>query len=397
MNLLSQFIAASGVSKVPTPYLTWSFLSTVAACVADRVWYERAPGHRVRPNLYVLLLGPSGIGKGDAIKEVLKLVADIPQVRLYQGRATAEFIRDRLGKVRHRPDGTEIPPIPQLFLVNEELVFCVGVGPPAFEMVSVLVQIYGGNPAAIRDGTRTRGEIVMHNPCVNWLAGTNRAWLVRSMPDDAVAGGLSRRLVVVEQDYRDVRITHPQFPPEREAWMAEIEQRLLALTECHGAFTADPDALAVFDEWYQQRPLTDDVALRPWWETQDELVLKVSMIMSLCESDSLRIERRHMVKAQTMTEETKKWVSNAIEYTTARSDSTSLHYAQELIQSAGQLSDRVLAQKLAGRGVLKNEKMEIVETLLGAGEIVRMVQGPRGATWYQWVSRRRMPEGEETS
>ena len=78
-----------GRSEVPRRFHFWSAMSLLAACVADRVWVKADIATKIYPNLYVFLVGPSGSGKEQAIKVVLKLVAEQQsKVNPYAGKMT---------------------------------------------------------------------------------------------------------------------------------------------------------------------------------------------------------------------------------------------------------------------------------------------------------------------
>src|SRR5947208_15822685 len=51
-------------------YALWSGLLTLSIATGHRIWLEEA-NLKIWPNLYVVLVGPSGIGKGQAMREAL--------------------------------------------------------------------------------------------------------------------------------------------------------------------------------------------------------------------------------------------------------------------------------------------------------------------------------------
>jgi len=57
----------------PDSYLEWSWLYTVAASLQRRVWIGQYP-QQLFPNMYVILVGSPGIGKGLCLKEVSALL-----------------------------------------------------------------------------------------------------------------------------------------------------------------------------------------------------------------------------------------------------------------------------------------------------------------------------------
>lgn len=382
---LAEYVELMGRSKVPPEFHWWAAMSLLAAVAGDRLWVEHA-GRRLRPNLYVLLLGPSGAGKGTAIQAAAELGREILAEDLFYGRTTPEGLRDRLRQPRPRPDGTVRPSNPRIWLLMEELAFCIGQE-RGTEFVSTLVATYGGSPVPIRDRTRTGGEIVIPgNVCVNFLAGTTKEWLQRTLTSDDLAGGFSRRLVVVAGARPEERLSEPIFPDDRAARLLQLQERLAILALQEGRVEVTRDARDTFDEWYMGRPgFDDDPGLLPWWDTQDELVYKVALILALSDGPPLQITRLHMEYAQAMTNQLKKWVAEAIVYSATTPEAKKLAYVRSIIRAAGMLTRRALQQRCSPQGVLKFELDRYLGTLIETGEVRTFPGGPQGGQWYQWI------------
>ncbi len=52
--------------------------------------------YRLHPNLYTILVGRPGIGKGTAIKPAVKLMAEAKVSNTLSGRITIEYVLERL-------------------------------------------------------------------------------------------------------------------------------------------------------------------------------------------------------------------------------------------------------------------------------------------------------------
>ena len=98
-HFLNLYMHMIGRSEVPRRFHFWSCMSLLAACVADRVWVKADIATKIYPNLYVFLVGPSGSGKEQAIKVVLKLVAEQQsKVNPYAGKMTGPAMWEYLSK-----------------------------------------------------------------------------------------------------------------------------------------------------------------------------------------------------------------------------------------------------------------------------------------------------------
>lgn len=63
-------------SVLPSPqsYIDWGWMFTIAACLQRRVWIGPEPSQSCFPNMYVILVGKPGIGKGLVLTEVIEFV-----------------------------------------------------------------------------------------------------------------------------------------------------------------------------------------------------------------------------------------------------------------------------------------------------------------------------------
>ncbi|MGH7179232.1 MAG: hypothetical protein ACREJC_17780, partial [Tepidisphaeraceae bacterium] len=147
-NLLALYLHQCGETEVPTLFHVWACLTTIAASVADRVGLEKFKGKLLAPNLYTVLIGPSGLGKGEAIDTALKFVADNKTVNAFQGKATAPYLLDYMGK-KQSLGGKKVIANPKLFLVTPELSMSVGKGDYADAFIKFMTELYTAHSVVI--------------------------------------------------------------------------------------------------------------------------------------------------------------------------------------------------------------------------------------------------------
>lgn len=164
-NLLALYLHQCGETEVPKLFHVWSCLSIIAASVADRVGLEKFKGSLLAPNLYVILIGPSGLGKGEAIGAAMKFVAENRKINAFQGKATAPYLLDYLGK-KHNINGKRVIANPKLFLITPELSMSVGKGDYADGFIKLMTELYTSHTVPIREGTRTGGSVTILDPCL---------------------------------------------------------------------------------------------------------------------------------------------------------------------------------------------------------------------------------------
>lgn len=281
---------------MPPEFNYWCGLSLVSACAGDRVWLEYQRDDPIIPNLYVLLLGKSGAGKGQAIKRVCRLVRDNPELleMTYYGKVTGQGLADWMGG---RTQGTTRINVgagaqaeialpgrkhPYAYVINEELALDIGRGNQADDFVKYMTGLYSGTLLPWRDRTRTAGEVKLDKACLVWLAGTTQEWLVASVNRDAIEGGFFARTVTVEG--REMPRREYATYPRDVAELALLLGRLVGiLRTAAGKFNVTPLAREIERNWYMRRPRPTDTIFEAAWSRERVLVAKIAMLLGLGE------------------------------------------------------------------------------------------------------------------
>lgn len=399
-SFLDHYLHLCGDTQVPIQFQIWCGLALVAASVADRVWYEKFKGKKLAPNLYIALIGPGACGKGEAIENAINLAVEHPQINVYNGRGTPQFLTDYMSKSRTL-DGKIVAPDSggafyknsKIWVVQEELGAAIDRGDSADGLVKFFTQNYTTRRYLTQDGTVTRGLKSVVDPVFNWLFGSNLRWMMDVFPESSISGGTWGRIVGVQGGYNfDKRIEIPVYPPDWEEVRARVHRKLDDLCEVEGAFSITDKARNIMSAWFHQRPAPSDEAIAPAWIRQHDLVFKLAMILSLSDGCDLRIRSRHVIAAQKMSDDA---LGKLSEIQTA---------AQATPETRGIAFLRGRLKKSRGRPVLHYELMrqysKIVgdrdsferdmKTLLEGREASQVGNGMRMV--YTWQARRKMPK-----
>jgi hypothetical protein len=363
----------------------------LAAVASDRVWYEKFKSKRLTPNLFLFLLGPSGVGKGEAIDTALRLIQGTPDLRLLRGKVTAPYFVDQLAK---KTQGGRIAN-PRVYLVTPELAMSVGRGEMANELVKLLTELYTGGDYEFHEGTRTRGTVKFSGHCVNWLAGTTKEWLRDCITRDAVEGGFFARVASIQAEYDLARRIHrPSVPANYDDLVAGLRAHLSEVAGMLGAMELTRDADDLLATWYDTRPAPEDEAAIPSWRREHDLVLKLAMLESLGESTSGIIRRHHIISGQKLARETSDHLPALVEYVALTAETDGIRQVRESIRAAGTMKHSALARRMARLGVANDKLRLYVDTLIDARLIRRLPMNGSGAG-YTWVGKQAFDLSED--
>ncbi len=386
-NLIDLYIEYVGKSEVPSQYHLWCLLSALAACVSNRVWLEKMPGKRLAPNLYVALLGPSAIGKGEAIDAMLNVVRNQRRVNVFKGKVTAPSLLDQL--VQPKPSGV---PWSHMFLVTPELSWSMGKGDWADMLVKQLTELYGGSLDTIRETTRTRGSIRIKagELCINWLSGSTEEWLRSVIPADAISGGFFGRMVVVPAEYDfATRYPRPIAPYDRDFLGALLYARLGALARLTGPFHETPEAVDVDAKWYKGRPEPTDPDMYAAWKRQHDFVLKLAMLLSLADGETLTITGATMAEAQKLSAHVMRRMAKVVGTGSMTAETRGLDVAEQYVRRIGGLVPHsMLLRYMSNKGYDAESCRRIMQSLV---EMQRVRLGGFGkGRAYEWLGEKKM-------
>lgn len=286
-NLLQYYMETAGHSEVPRSYHRWTCLTLVASMVADRVWYQKTSWERVVPNLYTFLVGKSGAEKAGAIRFGMQFKH--PEMGIAYGPLTRG---DIIYGDRPPKDGN----LPPFFLVQEDVAQSIGAGVHADNFVKLMTSLYNMPSATeLGDGIYSR--------CANWLGGVTTNWLRNSINQHAAISGFFNQGCLVEGWHvYHKRTATPDIPKDFESRVQVLRDRFEDLPFVTGAFEMDEEAAAAYKHWYEGRREPRGGAVE-FWAREPDLVIKLSMLLSLCERLDRVIAGPHFRKAFALVKE----------------------------------------------------------------------------------------------
>lgn len=376
-NFIDRFIYAQGHNEVPVQYYRWACISTIAAVLGRRVWVDKFKnGAKLAPNLYTVLLGPSGSGKGIAIDAALDLLEGHP-VQPYRGKITAVGLVDHLAK---RSRGATSA---QVYLVTPEVSLSIGGMPLADDFIKLLTELYTGGNYPYQHETRTHGNATFKDATINWLGGSTHDWFVSCLTRAAIEGGALGRVCLIPAEYqRELRVYDPVVPPDHLEVRASLRQRLFDMALLEGQMHRTEEAHALEKQWYEIREDPTDPLMWPTYRRQHDLLLKLAVILSVAESDSLVIDRHHIAAARELTYEAQKAVPGVVRLSAAGSAMRGYVECREYLRKHKSASRTQLARYMSSRGVTSRRLDEFIQTLCLAGEVFSEMIGK--GTWYSW-------------
>lgn len=187
--------------ETPRSWLYWSLMCCVSAAAGNNYFLSALKGALlVKPNIYVILLGESGLGKEFPISLAIELVQKADVTRVIAGRSSIQAIIKELANAITREKKGPIDDS-RGFVANGELSTAIIKDPDA---LTVLTDLYD-RKTKWDNLLKGDGREKLKNPYITALFGSSPSHFYDSVPQVNIEGGyIGRNLVAYEEKrYQD--------------------------------------------------------------------------------------------------------------------------------------------------------------------------------------------------
>jgi len=404
-------------SGLPSPdnYVNWAWFYTIAASLQRRVWV--GPTHQpCYPNMYTILVGPPGVGKGLIIREVTNALkhwtldinaGNTNAAKSQQDKDTAAMVVE--SDLKHATEveyqgkskGADtlkplLIPVCADAITYEALVQAVGNSYRRINYAELngdnqpKLKIYGHSslcfvlqelssllrkrtndtvnyllglydcPVDYEYTTITRGKDRVRRGCLNIIAGTTPSFMQSTFDEDLVGEGFtSRTFYIYANKNRKNRMWLPSLDSSQETCKKELLDHIKKLTTLYGQVMVEPEVARWLEEWWdgyekdKSRRVNKALEMIPYYARKNIHVLKLAMAKHFSED----AEQDELGRPKNpITQEEFQW---AIDFAASEEKNMHLAIALEGNSPAGKLTRKVL--ELLGTGE-KNYVQLVVES-----------------------------------
>ncbi len=253
----------------------------------------------IYPNMYIVLVGPSGCRKGTAMGPGFKMLNELG-IKMAAEATTRESLIRELRKTSNTTilsDGSTVLLHSSLTIFSQELTVFLG-----YNNMQLMADLCDWFDCRERwtYRTKTMGEDDIIGVWVNLIGATTPDLIQSTLPRDAIGGGLTARMIMVFAPRKGKTVVCPfetDYEKElRKGLIADLEQ----ISMISGEYKVTDAFMEDWAKWYtlqDTKPPFDDTRLSGYIERRPLHVLKLSMIMSASESNNLVIDSRHLDRA----------------------------------------------------------------------------------------------------
>ncbi len=293
MSWLDRFMEATREAESPRSYFYWSGLSVISAVIRNNIWLNKHL-YKLYPNMYVLLIGKSGLRKSAPVAIAKNLVEALEVTKVIYGRASIQAIVKALGEVQNLSDGRILKDA-NAFIVSTEFSASLVKDDAAMTLLTDLQDGHyheGGWKNTLKQG----GTDKLERPCVTLLSASNPAHFDDVVSAVSMMGGFIARTILVVEDKKS-RINDLLDPPEIPFDMKEFLPYLREVSQVKGEIKLDAGAKKVYRDWYKEFAMQDIEDKTGTAERLNDRILKVAINLSMSDNLDLIITEEQMIKS----------------------------------------------------------------------------------------------------
>lgn len=289
-------------------------IATIAGALRRHVWVDMKR-FKWYPNFYIILTAPPAvISKTTTMDHGIDLLKAVPDIKFGPDVITWQALTKRFAEAKEEfPFTIEGE---QMFIPQSAMTLASGelgnlINPLDKDMVNLYISLWDGRSGFEKE-TKMSGNDSIEAPWINMIGCTTPHWIADNFPESMIGGGFVSRCIFVYVDKKEQLIAWPDeairtdHSDLRAALIHDLEHMSQALI---GPISLDADARAWGRKWYEH--LWTEIAgsastdqLQGYIARKQGHLVKLSMILSIAESDSMVITERHMQLAETMLKQT---------------------------------------------------------------------------------------------
>jgi hypothetical protein len=234
---------------------------------------------KIFPNLSVLLIGPSGVGKDTAIDAAQKVITDVGGLKVVGGR-TIECLYDALY-------GLGDPA--SCYLPAQELTSFLGSKDYQQGMVQELTDLLSTKDQ--KDiSTKSAPNRFVRRPTITMHAGSTEEWFQNAMPEGSLEGGMWPRFLIVYEEYASKAIPLVKLLPKSQVQQARhaYDNFIENVKDVMHNFARKPrevhllnEAAELYENWYRNRFTLFSKAVQPYANRSRDQVLRLAMLCAV--------------------------------------------------------------------------------------------------------------------
>lgn len=376
-------------TEPPLAFHKWTAIGCISSALQRRV-YIKWGMDLIRPNLYIILVGPSAqTRKSTALMIGRDLVKSINVPMIGQDNSPEAVIREIKSHMLTYHEGSQVRFQSALACFASELA--VFLGRQNNEFQAYLTDWYD-SPDDWKRTTKHQGIDDITGLCFNLIGAMAPDWIPHIFLPESIGGGFTSRIIFVAEARKAKTVVNPNKMMPTNGRRTELLHDLEMIHTMVGEYYLSDAAESFYEEWYS----TDDArvqegdfpikdpAFHHYCGRRGTLLKKISMVMAASAREGFVIEKEDIQKALEAMEEAERKMAGLFasvgRSAVSRQGSLISNYVRD---HKGAWKSEILREFLQD---ISLEALEDVEKTLEVAKMIKVVRDTEKAdTRYEWI------------
>lgn len=292
MTWIDEVLFATQEVETPVSFVKWGALCAISAVLRNKVYLDKHY-YKLYPNVYVMLVGESGLRKGFAPGLSKELVRIVGGTRIIAGRNSIQGIIKELATTSSSPNGG--PPITHssAYINSGEFSTSLVKDPDA---LTILTDLYDGHYNPEWKNTLKSGTENLKGVNLTLFGAMNPTHFSDLITQKEITGGFIARTILV-REFKRSRRNDLLDAPENKYDVETLAGYLKQVNTLEGRFALSDNAKAEFRGWYKDfdaESIDDSTGTANRVHDQ---ILKVSMLLAVARKPELIIQQEDITQA----------------------------------------------------------------------------------------------------
>lgn len=286
---IKSYLTYTDETEPPESYRRWVAISTVASALQRKVSIPMMG--MTYPNMYIVLVGPSGCRKGTAMKPARKMIRELGIKIAVEASTGAALVQELVDCKEDALFEDTIYSHASLTVFSEE--FTVFLGTNQTDLMATLCNWFDcDDDWTKRTIGRDKEKII--NVWVNLLGATTPTLIQSTLPQDAIGGGLTSRMIFVYEAKKGKLVIFPVESQEEIELRKKLIHDLELIRSMHGEFQMSEGWIESYSQWRAAEddvPPFKDVRFEGYFNRRAAHIIKLCMIVSASRSSEMVLTR----------------------------------------------------------------------------------------------------------
>lgn len=360
-------------------FKTWVGISSIASVLRRKVSFKLG---RITfyPNLYVVLVGPPGARKSQAIKFGYELVKGLGEsISVSADAPTREaLIQDLDQSAGEYIDVDEDPTRHcSMTVISSELETFLGGKKDNARMLNTLTDLWDC-PNEWKYRTKGAGTNNLKRVFLTLIGATTPDSIANCIPASASGTGFTSRIIFCFADKKHIKVAEPEETDDILRLKDVLIRDLDIISRMSGEYTFSPEGRIFWHDWYNAYDDLDpnrickDTMFNGWYERKPTFILKIALIVAASRGHTGHIDPLHMIEALKYIEESEHCMDSSFRVVGRSEIAAEIDLVITIIENHKVITERGL-MRLVWKDVDARKLENVMDTVVKTGKVLRHI------------------------